>query len=199
MEWLLWSPSSETGIIIIREEAENLLSSLRSQKHPKVYLLTYAAPVTKAMEPLGRMAFYTIPTLPAGYKFPEWLLLEMGFFAGRLYLDFDSWDAIAQQLQVRNSRDEGSQNHGKLVVDDPRGFLLDWLTFRRRGHNILHTPMGYLCQGRQLTKEHAFFSEATVALSTPETRVVDSDSFASDVSNDEDPEQSSSGEESDGS
>ncbi|KAK8113124.1 hypothetical protein PG984_013650 [Apiospora sp. TS-2023a] len=199
VEWILWSPSSETGIVIIREEAETLLSSLRNQMHPKVYLLTYAAPVTKAMEPLGRMSFYTIPTLPAGYEFPAWLLLEVGFFAGRLYLNFESWAAIAQQLQVRKSRDKGTQNHGKLVADDPRGFLLDWLTFRRRGHDILHTPMGYLCQGRQLTKEHAFFSEATVVFSTSETRSVDCESSASDVDDDEDPDESSSGEESDSS
>ncbi|KAK8035096.1 hypothetical protein PG993_010091 [Apiospora rasikravindrae] len=195
VEWILWSPSSETGIVIIREEAENLLSSLRGQVHPKVYLLTYAAPVTKVMETLGRMSFYTIPTLPSGYEFPAWLPSEVGIFAGRLYLDFDSWVAIAHQLRARSAKEEGHQEHVQFPADDPRGFLLDCLTFRRRGQNILHTPMGYLCQGRQLTRDHAFFSEASVGAAPP-TEPTDSDSSASEMDEIESLDDSSSGEES---
>ncbi|KAK8065725.1 hypothetical protein PG997_012472 [Apiospora hydei] len=194
VEWILWSPSGETGIVIIREEAERLLSSLRGQVHPKVYLLTYAAPVTKVMETLGRMNFYTIPTLPSGYEFPAWLPLEVGIFAGRLYLDFESWAAIAQQLQAGGSKEKGCQEHVQFSADDPRGFLLDWLTFRRRGHNILHTPMGYLCQGRQLTKEHVFFSEASVEAAPPAEPTASDDS-ASEMDEIEDLDDPGSGEE----
>ncbi|KAK8856364.1 hypothetical protein PGQ11_012276 [Apiospora arundinis] len=161
VEWILWSTFSETGIVIIREEAEKLVDSLREQVNPKVYLVTYAATVTKAMDALGRMSFYTIPSLPTGYEYPRWLSLEVGIFAGRLYLDFESWTMIAKQLQDGSIKDDGKHEPGKLVARDPRGFLLDWLTFRR-----------------QLTKDHAFFVEA-VAEPMPLDKSVDSEASAS--------------------
>jgi hypothetical protein len=36
-------------------------------------------------------------------------------------------------------------------------FILEWLSLRRRGQDIMHTPLGYVCQGRPLGIEHAFF------------------------------------------
>ncbi|KAK8063845.1 hypothetical protein PG996_008497 [Apiospora saccharicola] len=194
VEWILWSRLSETGIFIIREEAEKLVDLLRGQAHPKVYLVTYAAPVTKAMEMLGKMTFYTIPSLPAGYKFPTWLPLEVGIFAGRLYLDFESWSTIDMQLREDSTKDDGKHKAGQLVAKSPRGFLLDWLSFRRRGQDVLHTPMGYLCQGRQLTKDHAFFSEATATESSPWSSSIDSEDFASDVDDSEESDHASSEE-----
>ncbi|KAK8031634.1 hypothetical protein PG990_001368 [Apiospora arundinis] len=172
VEWILWSTLSETGIVI-------------------VYLATYATPVTKAMDSLGRMTFYTIPSLPTGYAYPRWLSLEVGIFAGRLYLDFESWTMIAKQVQDGSIKDDGKHEPEQLVTRDPRGFLLDWLTFRRRGQDILHNPMGYLCQGRQLTKDHAFFVEA-VAEPTPLDKSVDSEASASGTDDGKDMDYSSS-------
>ncbi|KAK7996213.1 hypothetical protein PG991_015680 [Apiospora marii] len=194
VEWILWSRLSETGVVIIREEAERLVDLLRGKVHPRVYLVTYAAPVTKAMETLGQMTFYTIPSLPAGYNFPTWLPLEVGIFAGRLYLDFESWLTIDKQLRDDSTENDGKHKAGKLVAENPRGFLLDWLSFRRRGQDVLYTPMGYLCQGRQLTKDHAFFSEANVE-SSPRASPIDSEVSASDVDDSEDTDDASSEEE----
>lgn len=38
------------------------------------------------------------------------------------------------------------------------GFLIEWLSLRRKGQDIMHTPIGYVCQGRPLNREHGFFS-----------------------------------------
>ncbi|KAK7967332.1 uncharacterized protein PG986_001609 [Apiospora aurea] len=97
-------------------------------------------------------------------------------------------------LQAGGNKEKGCQEHVQFSADDPRGFLLDWLAFRRRGHNILHTPMGYLCQGRQLTKEHAFFSEASVE-AAPSAEPTVSDDSASEMDEIEDLDEPGSGEE----
>jgi hypothetical protein len=36
-------------------------------------------------------------------------------------------------------------------------FILEWLSLRRRGQDVMHTPLGYVCQGRPLDSQHAFF------------------------------------------
>ena len=36
-------------------------------------------------------------------------------------------------------------------------FLLEWLSLRRKGQDIMHTPVGYICQGRALDSGHSFF------------------------------------------
>ena len=35
--------------------------------------------------------------------------------------------------------------------------ILEWISLRRKGQDIVHTPLGYVCQGRPLGAEHAFF------------------------------------------
>ena len=40
---------------------------------------------------------------------------------------------------------------------NPLGFVQDWLAVRRRGQEFLHTPMGFLCQGKPLTANLPFF------------------------------------------
>lgn len=47
-------------------------------------------------------------------------------------------------------------------------FLLEWLCLRRKGQDIMHTPIGYVCQGRPLLSGHAFF----VTHRVPSDRVV---------------------------
>jgi hypothetical protein len=36
-------------------------------------------------------------------------------------------------------------------------FIQEWVSLRRRGQDIMHTPLGYVCRGRPLSIEHAFF------------------------------------------
>ena len=71
MEWVLWNPSDKLALVIIPEEAEILLETIRRQERPRVHLLLYAAPVNKAMRSLGDLTFYMVPALPAGYTMPK--------------------------------------------------------------------------------------------------------------------------------
>jgi len=41
----------------------------------------------------------------------------------------------------------------------PLTFLHEWLTVRRKGQDFVHTPMGYVCQGKPLTANHPFFAK----------------------------------------
>lgn len=42
----------------------------------------------------------------------------------------------------------------------PLAFLQEYLGAKRKGQDFTHTPMGYVCQGKTLTKDHPFFSAA---------------------------------------
>ncbi|KAH9903539.1 hypothetical protein F4778DRAFT_790586 [Xylariomycetidae sp. FL2044] len=147
-EWILWSPSKETAVVIIPEEADLVIPKILARgKSSKVHLITYAAPVTRSMLPLGDLTFHSIPSLPRGHVYPRRIVLELGLFAGRLYINFADYEALGRLLdQIVQSK-------------DIRGFLLDWMALRRKGQHVLHTPMGYLCQSRKLTADHPFFRD----------------------------------------
>ena len=38
-------------------------------------------------------------------------------------------------------------------------FLQEWLAIRRKGQDFMHTPMGYVCQGKPLKANHPFFAK----------------------------------------
>ncbi|KAI9701732.1 MAG: hypothetical protein M1820_006360 [Bogoriella megaspora] len=42
----------------------------------------------------------------------------------------------------------------------PLNFLQKWLAIRRKGQEFSQTPMGYICQGKQLLADHPFFESA---------------------------------------
>ena len=44
------------------------------------------------------------------------------------------------------------------LTTKPLAFLQEWLAMRRKGQDFMHTPMGYVCQGKSLTENHPFFS-----------------------------------------
>ncbi|KAH8814811.1 hypothetical protein F5884DRAFT_151839 [Xylogone sp. PMI_703] len=160
VEWVLWSCSSNTALIIIPEEAELLIPVLRKIQSPKVHLLAYAAPVTKYMLHFSGLSYYALPSLPVSYKLPQWLSIELGIFAGRLYLDYTECGAVSKYLKVpdpsnMNSSEDNDKN--ELFAEKPISFLLEWLGLRRKGQDIMHTPMGYICQGRALHSNHSFF------------------------------------------
>lgn len=43
-------------------------------------------------------------------------------------------------------------------IPKPLTFLHEWLAVRRRGQDFVHTPMGYVCQGKALNASHPFFA-----------------------------------------
>ena len=46
----------------------------------------------------------------------------------------------------------------RSFTEKPLSFMQEWLAVRRKGQDFMHTPMGYVCQGRQLRVSHPFFA-----------------------------------------
>ena len=151
MEWILYSPSTYTALVIISEEAEILITMLRAQKLPLVHLLTYSAPVTRKMISFGALAYYALPALPVSHTIPPWLSIELGIFSGRLYMGFEECAPLIEYVE----KDSNAKRSNRVAATI--SFLSEWLSLRRKGQDIMHTPMGYICQGRPLNKTHAFF------------------------------------------
>ncbi|EGR48358.1 uncharacterized protein TRIREDRAFT_62633 [Trichoderma reesei QM6a] len=178
VEWILWSPSTQTALVVIPEEVELLIPELRSSpEKAKIHLIAYAAPVTRAMVPFNELRYYSFPPIPAHTAFPTWLKVELGILAGRLYTDYEEWKLTDDYIRRSQA--------GKLTSP---AFLLEWVGVRCRAHDVLHTPIGYICLGRAATESHPFFvrSEATVTpqlpaaavdddIETPESEAIDGD------------------------
>jgi hypothetical protein len=104
------------------------------------------------------LTYYVLPCLPDGYVAPDWLSIELGIFAGRLYMNFAECTPLTNYLQLADKIPQISNGQQVgLFTQDPISFLLEWLAVRRRGQDIMHTPIGYICQGRPLHESHPFF------------------------------------------
>ncbi|KAM0231313.1 hypothetical protein ACHAPO_008699 [Fusarium lateritium] len=180
VEWILWSSETETALIVIPEEAELLLTTLRDSPKGSASLLTYAAPVTKTMWRFNTLDYFTIPTQDDRPLFPPWLAIEIGVLAGRLYFSYNEYEHLVSWLGLSQNELPGPMPDTSpletrrvtrgLFVNRPLKFLLEWLTYRRRTQDIMHTPMGFLCQGKKLEPGHSFFSIATSSKKERETR-----------------------------
>ncbi|KAK3353249.1 hypothetical protein B0T25DRAFT_206536 [Lasiosphaeria hispida] len=62
-DWILWVPITETALVVIPEEAENLSTMLRNASGPMVHLIPYAAPVTRNMVQFGGLNYHALPRL----------------------------------------------------------------------------------------------------------------------------------------
>ncbi|KAL9620084.1 MAG: hypothetical protein Q9160_005374 [Pyrenula sp. 1 TL-2023] len=102
VNWVLWSPISETALVLIPEEAEDLLPRLRGLTSPPACsLITYSAPNTRKMlRYFNDLKFYTIPSLPSDWQAPRWLTIGLGLFAGRLYFDYEEYVDIHNFLGI---------------------------------------------------------------------------------------------------
>ena len=117
---------------------------------------------------LNRLDYYAIPSLPDGWVAPEWLVVEVGMFAGKLFFDYSEYSTIlaylgyqpgAMDAAASKTNQEHLPRDSATFTTKPLTFIHEWLTIRRRGQEILHTPMGYVCQGRLLTEDHPFFRQ----------------------------------------
>ncbi|KAL9083912.1 MAG: hypothetical protein Q9165_008319 [Trypethelium subeluteriae] len=188
VNWILVNTATEAALIVNPEEAEDLIPLLRSAESLNTHLLTYAAPVTRKMLHFNRLQFFAIPDLPSEWTAPEWLLIELGIFAGRLYFEESEYDGLCRYLGIQHggNRDgtpsdmavQGPDDREKEVraaeeqhlsitqrerssfTAKPLAFLRQWLAVRRKGQEFANTPMGYVCQGKRLTKDHPFFEHA---------------------------------------
>lgn len=150
--------------MIIPEEAELLIPCLRLDRDgAKIHLIAYAAPVTRAMVPFNQLRYYSLPPVPPKAEFPTWLKVELGILAGRLYTDYDEWKLTGDYVR-------GSQGDKPISL----AFLIEWLGVRCRAHDVLHTPIGYICLGREATELHPFFVQNTAAV-IPDSTVVQAD------------------------
>ncbi|KAJ8129394.1 hypothetical protein O1611_g4237 [Lasiodiplodia mahajangana] len=148
VEWLVWSPKTETALVVIPEEAECLIELLRGKgSKSRVHLIAYAAPVTKAMVPFNRLEFYSFPELPKGQVIPDRIKIELGILAGRLYVEKREWKVVEEY--VRGSGTGTAGDSDKMALDLPT-FILEWLGVRRKSVDLLHTHMGYICTGRSM-------------------------------------------------
>lgn len=189
MNWILWSSLTETALVIIPEEAEQVIALFRDITVAFAHLLTYAAPVTRKMLHFNNLGYYAIPAMPAGWKPPAWLTIELGIIAGRLYFAFEEYSDLRKYLGFREKMaqpkeklddsvhstelqetDRGtddiadeeeitaSTREGLSFTAKPLAFMQDWLAIRRKGQDFKHTPMGYICQDKQLTADHPFYT-----------------------------------------
>jgi hypothetical protein len=150
-------------LIIIPEEAELVIPIIRKLVDSPTRLLLYAPPFTKRMLHFNRLDFFSLPKLPAGWSPPQWLPFEVGILAGRLYFDFAEYENLLHRIHAGAGiacKDTSHSSETTAVF----GFLQEWLSLRRPGQDISHTPMGYICQGLKLRDDHPFFSVATRAV-----------------------------------
>jgi len=107
------------------------------------------------------LSYYVLPRLPVG-SLPDWFSIELGIFAGRLYINFAERAPLMKYLQLADKTDteapQSNREQVDLFTNNPVNFLLEWLTLCRKGQDIMHTPMGYVCQGRPLHESHPFFA-----------------------------------------
>lgn len=182
VEWILWCPNRDTGIIIIPEEAELLLPVLRGEKQPIVWLLSYSAPLTRYMCIFNRLNFFTVPSPPnREFKVPRWMTLEVGIVSARLYFGWLEYKGLLAWLGMAKGAkgEEIASQCGGLYPAEARKFLLDWLSHCHNTFNILHTPVGFVAQGKELRHDHSFFGassldEADVAAAAQENGAVSS-------------------------
>ncbi|KAF2221649.1 hypothetical protein BDZ85DRAFT_240143 [Elsinoe ampelina] len=157
VEWVLWCPKTNRGIVVIPEEADLLMDILTTEVKTAAHLLSYAAPVTKQMQHFSKLNYFAIPALHSGQVPPDWLAVEVGILAGRMYFLWDELDYLKRYLGF--NKDQGGQDEAApRLCTKQADFLLEWLALRRGARDILCTPMGYVCQRRTIKRDHAFFT-----------------------------------------
>lgn len=120
------------------------------------------------MQHFNRLDFYATPSLPEDWEPPSWLPFELGILGGRLYFEYPEYNLILENLRFDTQHSKHSSDEDE-DEDDPQtttkntlAFLGEWLSLRRQGQDITHTPMGYVCQGWQLRSDHPFFTQRLV-------------------------------------
>ncbi|RAO65870.1 uncharacterized protein BHQ10_001882 [Talaromyces amestolkiae] len=159
VNWILWSEVSRIAMVIIPEEAEEVIPMLRAAWGSPVHLLLYAAPVTRKMLQFDALTYYASPNLPFMWKPPTWLPFELAILSGRLYFNFSDYEALLQSINAAEQDEDrpSSSSDDQASAKNVLAFLNEWLAIRRQGQDITHTPMGYVCQGRKLRSDHPFF------------------------------------------
>lgn len=163
-QWLVWSRVRQVGLLVSHEEANHLIPILQAGDHGTApcHLIVYAAPITRRMLHFNDLNYYSIPPLPADFKAPIWLKVELGLFAGRLYFRWDEHEEIMKYLGT-TPKEQNDESGGAVVLsgfaEKPLVFIHDWLAIRRKGQDFEHTPMGFVTTSKPLSATHTFFSK----------------------------------------
>lgn len=136
---------------------------------------------------LGYYAIPAMPTgwgPPAWLTIELGIIAGRLYFGFEEYDDLRKYLGLREQVANRREKLEDTAQSNKLqgVVDrgpdgtvdedytqvnaqehlsftsKPLAFLQDWLAIRRKGQDFKHTPMGYICQEKQLTVDHPFYT-----------------------------------------
>lgn len=176
VHWILWSPITVTALIISDVEADAVLPIVRDRNPACAHLITYAAPVTRAMLVFDTLKLYTVPPLPTAWRAPTWLVRDLGIFAGRLYFDFDAQShAVYQALGLpppASTTEDATVEMTEMDLwqglpfgeaplerkegpfsENPLLFMQEWLAVRRKGQDFSQSMMGELIRGRRLERE----------------------------------------------
>lgn len=173
IHWILWSSITDTALIVSDFEADTVLPLIREAKPALTCLISYAAPVTRAMLIFDTLKLYSVPALPADWRAPTWLVRDLGIFAGRLYFDFDHqahavYQALglpppastSQDLPVELTEmdlwyelpfgDARQETKREPFSNNPLLFMQEWLAVRRKGQDFSQSMVGELICGRRL-------------------------------------------------
>jgi hypothetical protein len=158
----------------------------------------------------NNLTYYSVPALPADFRAPTWLRVQLGLIAGRLYFDFDEYKELCSFLGLTEEENldshqpgitldttisaEAATTPGEEPIDaeaeaeagkdgpsptneapsleivhtkkpicyrftaKPRAFLHLWISARRKNADWMHSPIGFVAQGKPLKKNHPFFA-----------------------------------------
>ncbi|KAL4873947.1 hypothetical protein BDV12DRAFT_191814 [Aspergillus spectabilis] len=163
VNWIVYNMVTETALVVIPEEAEELIPVMRTGP-PNTHLIMYAAPWTKSMLHFNSLDYFALPSLPDGWNPPVWLPFELGILGGRLYFPFSEYEDILSRLYSLSGDPTEETELSSLcaVAKNRLSFLQEWFAIRRQGQDITDTPMGYICQDWPLRSDHPFFSSRSV-------------------------------------
>ncbi|KAF2848356.1 hypothetical protein T440DRAFT_509489 [Plenodomus tracheiphilus IPT5] len=160
--WVLWSSVNQHALVVSPEEADELIPLLRGHERAaniNAHLISYSAPVTRRELHFNHLDYHTTPPLPADYVAPVWLTVELGIFAGRLYLEWHEYYELLGYLGL--DKNLSVHEDKQAFAKKPLTFLHEWLALRRKGQDFEHTPMGFVTTGKPLTQNHPFFRSFT--------------------------------------
>jgi hypothetical protein len=84
---------------------------------------------TLAAKEVNGLSYYVLPRLPDGYTGLDWLSIELGIFAGRLYINFPVCAPLTNYIQLADKTGTNSPQsrtkHVGISTKNPADFLLE--------------------------------------------------------------------------
>ena len=125
---------------------------------------------------LNKLTYLTVPGWPRDGKLPGWLAIELGVLSGRLYFEYAEYKNILAWLGLSDEAEAEAEVEAEagseagpgpwsrpsagLPIKKPLKFLQEWVSLKRQTQDISYTPVGFLCQRKELHADHFFFTSA---------------------------------------